>query len=220
MRRKHRVSLFVAASVLVISSVAKAEDVDFDTKVAAQRLSERKTTIDTALKYAWSVSGRERFGLPELSFQESAKLDAACNLLGEYGAEEAVRMGFFTIDQRISTFRTAMIPFSDFPCVRMLIKIGNPSVSFLIRNMKVSWYKGELRPYHKNKLRLEAYILREIDGHEVGLFRLQEALKAYKGKNKPLLHELIEIYKLRETEFDIKRAMFGPIPEAKAKKPD
>ncbi len=61
--------------------------------------------------------------------------------------------------------------------------------------------------YPERDLHLFAYVIRQVDGDEVGLFRLQLAAKNAQGTHKINLLNLIDIYKLNENELQIRQAI-------------
>lgn len=136
--------------------------------------------------------------------------ELAIELLGELRASESAQMLVDQIALKVPVIVTAVIPFQDFPALRALIKIGNPSIEAIFRRLSPLEHLVELTPLGPHDLHLFALVIREVDGEEVGLFRLQLVLKNAKTeKQKKNFSDLIEIYKKKEDEFDIKDAILA-----------
>lgn len=202
----------VALAVLVAAS-ADVRAQDYSDEAFRQKREERKANIQWALKYATDQAWNYRLSRPKLSLSEMGKINTVCEMLGEFRAQEAVRIGFVGLTLQTISFRYELdrAKLHEFPYVRMLIQIGRPSASSILSSMKVATYDGNMSRAHKNVLRLQAYILRETIGHEAGLARLEEILQEFRGTDAPQVRELLAIYKLRESEADIRRA-FRPEP--------
>jgi hypothetical protein len=145
---------------------------------------------------------------PIRTFQGSAQLNHTIRMLGVYRAGEAVNFLVNNVALQVPTVSTDIVPFIDYPCVQALIEIGSPSTAGIFHRLSPIARLVDPNPLKESDLHLFAYIIREIDGHEVGLFRLERELNgAKRTKQKENLPNLIEIYKRREGEFDIKKVL-------------
>ena len=139
------------------------------------------------------------------NYEDEGRLNFAVELLGKYRSREAVKFLVDHVSLRTHGLSLSLMRFDGFPAVRALIQIGNPSVQEILRRMKPT-YQDEAE-YPERDLHLFAYIIREVDGHEVGLFRLQLAAKDATGTHKLNLLNLIDIYQKRESELQIRQIM-------------
>ncbi len=117
----------------------------------------------------------------------------AIELLGEYRAEEAVE---FLVDN-ITMYAPGLSidedgPAIGYPCVHALVNIGLPSVKEILKRLNFSVTEKELRLYNT--------VIWMVDG-DVGLLRLENALKHATEKNRANLKTLIRMHKAKEWQF-------------------
>ncbi len=127
-------------------------------------------------------------------------LTSSIRLLGEYKATEAID---FLLDNVSETFFDVSLSLNSLmgrPTVQALVNIGAPSVRRIIERLQNPLQKSEV---DERQLREFATIIRQVDGNEVGLFRLQQAAKNAEGTGKVNLLNLIEIYNRNESIFGV-----------------
>lgn len=141
----------------------------------------------------------------KLTFSDSVKLESRISLFGLLRAEQATSLLVQNVTRRTVGLMLEARAFADFPSVDALIQIGNPSVHEILRRMKPQI--STATEYPERDLHLFAYVIRQVDGDEVGLFRLELEAKRATGTHKLNLLNLIDIYKLNETEAQIRVAL-------------
>lgn len=159
----------------------------------------REKAVRTVLDYL-----QVEIGKPNRGLVEDVRIQAAFDLLGNYRAEKAVEFLANNVTLAVNNVQFDYVPLGLYPSARALIQIGNPSVQEILRRMKPL---GEGAEYDQRDLHLFAYVIRQVDGDEVGLFRLQQAAKSAQGTHKLNLLNLIDIYKRNESEFDIRKLL-------------
>lgn len=196
---------FLLATTLISPSAADVQKDALNSTDSASRQRALQSLMNTriqTIQLLKDIVGQQREG-KRLDYNSSQIL--AINSLGEMRAQEAVVMLCDKVQLRASGRVSEDIPFGNYPSVGALVQIGNPSVQEILRRMRPL---TSITPeYASRDLRLFAYIIREVDGHEVGLFRLQLAARDAQGTHKINLLNLIEIYQKRESELDIKKAI-------------
>lgn len=216
--RNGLLSLLVITSVTLfkpfgVNAAATAATLP-DTEVAALDLGKsRQDAIERTLK----IAERDVIRLLEAPPRRRLlvmfpDLYQAIQMLGNYRAVEAVNFLIRNVSLRSGATQYDYTPLGDFSCVHALIKIGNPSIAGILRRLSPVGNVVDPNLLNEQDLHLFAYIIREIDGHEVGLFRLEEALKGASGANQQNLLKLIEIYKRKESGFDINRVLLTEQP--------
>jgi len=115
----------------------------------------------------------------------------AIDCLGDYRAERAVDFLISEIEFNEAIPRKRAVadpdPKSGLPCLRSLIQIGRPAIDGIFKRL--------VRPSTTRELALFGFIIHEIDGQEVGLYRLQVALGKADGIQKEQIQRTIEIYR-------------------------
>ncbi len=137
---------------------------------------------------------------PRRSLNDDMRLNAAISLLGDYRAVEAVSFLVKNVDLEANTINLSLVAFANLPSVNSLIKIGNPSVDAILN------YARQDSEISEHKLRLFAYVIRSIDGTDVGLYRLQLASKSATGTQKINLLNLIDVYNRNESGIEVWKA--------------
>ena len=192
------------STVLVTQAVSqnKNSEVDSAKSTGSQTqalLIQHRQAIQLALREVEMSVTR-----PELSFTESVRLESYIALLGAYRAQEAAPLLVKNVARETVGLSYEVQPLRSLPSVGALVEIGGPSVQEILRRMKPL---GEDIEYPENDLHLFAYIIRKVDGQEIGLLRLQLAAKDATGTHKLNLLNLTEIYEKRESEMQIRQAI-------------
>lgn len=183
--------------------------------------SRRREVVDSLLRTAQATAESK------VSSRANSRTFAV-ELLGEYRAEEARDYLISSVSLRSRSIHFSDIAFADFAAVRALVRIGNSSVKRIIERLQ--GVPGlTIAEADEPNLHLFAYIIRQVDGDEVGLFRLQHAAKSATGTGKVNLLNLIDIYKLNESAFVARRKVIeattvpappaAPAPAAPAANP-
>jgi len=157
----------------------------------------RVACLDTSVKErAGRVAALLRIAkLPYESKKTKSPKELAIALLGEYRAVEAVDFLVENVSFRpavaLADAFKELSPFDGYPSAQALVKIGTPCMEGIFRRMS--------KPCDKTEIRLFAYLVRTLDGHELGLYRLDAAAKRAEAANDPVartnFRNLIERYK-------------------------
>ena len=153
-------------------------------RAASRVLSDRSTTIKTLIQLAGAKEEKPQWRGPK---------DLAVELLGEYRATEAIDLLVKDVSYRVPAISPADDSLVGYTCAKALIEIGSPSVQAIVRCLQ--------QPAKEKELMLFAHVIRRIDGEDVGLFRLEAALKETPLGAKKNIESLIEIYKAKRTDF-------------------
>lgn len=191
-----------------VASTAVASTIE--QKVDLRTLS---TSMGKSLNLALEVAQAE-LKKTKRSMPDSMRLRFAISLLGKYHSEEAIEFLVDNVGMKVNGMSLALVAFGNYPFVTAAIETGNSSVQEILRRMKP--LVSTSPEYPERDLHLFAYIIRQVDGDEVGLYRLRLAAKDAQGTHKINLINLIDIYKLNEDEFQIRRAIEGAPPTVKA----
>ena len=157
---------------------------------------ERKRSVNELLQLV-EVEAKKK----ERKFSETRKLEAGIRLLGEYRALQAVEFLVDHIDLKGTGATLELTPLVSYPVVGALVEIGNPARDRILE--KLSPPMSDATEIPERKLHLYSYVIRRIDGDEVGLYRLQLAEKQATGTHKINLLNLIDIYKLNESAIQV-----------------
>lgn len=165
------------------------------------------------IKQLLEIAQKDREDQDHFSYDKfNVPQDMAIQLLGDYRAAEAANflVRCISLEGEGSRFSDSVLGI--YPSVRALVQIGQPSINAIFFRLSPIEHLVDTNPLNERDFHLFAYVIRQIDGDEVGLFRLQLALKnATPEKQKGNFNNLIEIYKRKEDEFAI-RSAFLPEP--------
>jgi len=143
-------------------------------------LRERRQNIEQLLAIAQKQVSRD-------NVSPNSPQVLSVELLGEYRADEAAA---FLVSQ-ITLFAPAtsddMVLASGYPCVRALVKIGLPGIKAIFERLE--------RPASNEEMKLFVTVIRLVDGNEIGLMRLEQALKAAKGESRKNVETLTKMFK-------------------------
>lgn len=132
-------------------------------------------------------------------------LNQAIKSLGLHRSASSVGLLCQQISTPVYSLALESTELHQYPWVHALIKIGSPSVREILRRMKPN--SSAAIEYPERDLHLFAYVIREVDGYETGLFRLELAAKDAEGTHKLNLLNLIEIYEKKESELEILKSV-------------
>jgi len=180
-----------ALQLTVQAAPAKQDRVDLRSIASA-----RQASVKQLIDIVESASRK-----PKLLWDDSIHMNAAISLLGSYRATEAVPLLIRLIDVETASLNSSLTPLNNFPSCNALIQIGNPSVSAILDALK------EEQEVSERKLRLYAYIIRSIDGTDVGSYRLQLAKKGVTGTQKINTLNLIDVYNRNESGIQVWKAI-------------
>lgn len=164
----------------VVSSVSglQSSDASIRARVASELREARQKTISELMAVAEAPSKPE-----ELNSAKELSID----LLGEYRATEAIELLIKNIEYHVSSITFERVPAANYPCVRALAKIGVPSLHAIIRHLD--------NPCSEKELKLCANVFRLVDGDDVGVLRVEIALKKAEGQARKNLEQLIVLLK-------------------------
>jgi len=133
----------------------------------------------------------------------------AVRLLGELRASEAAKDLVERISVPLPGLTASSVDLLEiYPSVGSLIRIGNPAIDAIFQRLR-SFKAAEIgQKKAQVQLYLFAYVIRSIDGHEVGLYRIENQLKiaekeyGAKGEYYDNLVSFLEIYKKKTTDIE------------------
>lgn len=167
--------------------------------LAAESLKEdRKKTITTLLRMAETEVKSQNQQLME--FQDSPK-HLAIALLGELRAVEGVEVLIKNIALLGGSLLATLNPTERLPAVQSLIQIGSPSVKGILTRLAMP------TPVEERDIRFYALVIHGVDGYDVGLYRLQSALRNKESSDvqKQNIVKLIEVFEHKETSTSLTR---------------
>ncbi len=181
---------------LVIFEILKSPKKNTRENAAKDYLERRKKDIDCLLVLAQVKENKDQ--TIEMPYRGTKEL--AIELLGKIKAVEAIPFFVKNVSYPVLYDRYEYNPIQGYPCSRALIAIGSSCYPEIRNHLK--------RPLEDIELKLFAYIIRSIDGHEIGQARLElfrrevENLATVDGENqRKNIDRLLEWYKTRRTGF-------------------
>lgn len=211
-----KILLYIIGCIVFVNTSAESQPTtSTGSRLASESLSvevskkardERHRVITLARKTVEDILGKPKV---DWTLKDSNQLGGAIDLLGDYRAKDAADL--LVVNCTVHLLFGVMMDnniLAGYPSIQALVNIGNPSVEAILRRMMSVEHLVDPKPLEPRDLHAFAYIVSQIDGEEVGLFRLELALKeANTEKQKKSFTELVEIYKKKESVFDLKRAL-------------
>ncbi len=158
----------------------------FSKEEANELLRQRKQQISQLLRIAQLPNVETRLTHGGLSSPQLL----AIGLLGEFRSEEAVGILIERITFFVPCPSAETTPAACYPCARALVEIGLPSVKGILKRLD--------SPVTEQEMKLFATVVWLVDGDEIGLLRLENALKYATTKSQKNLETFVEAFRAKK----------------------